>query len=66
MAGSVRAGAAADRASRARRHLGPAGRHPFAHAERLLGRPLEIRDVQELVRRYLAAFGPASARDMQA
>jgi hypothetical protein len=45
---------------------GRRGATPFAHAEQLLGRPLEVRDVQELVRRYLATFGPASARDMQA
>ncbi|MEU8229728.1 winged helix DNA-binding domain-containing protein [Actinoplanes sp. NPDC048967] len=45
---------------------GRRGATPFAQAEQLLGRPLEIRDVQDLVRRYLAAFGPASARDMQA
>ena len=40
---------------------------PFTDAERWLGRPLRKRpDRAELVRRYLAAFGPASVRDAEA
>ena len=39
---------------------------PFTDAERWIGKPLRKRpDRAELVRRYLAAFGPASVRDMQ-
>ena len=40
---------------------------PFTDAERWLGRPLRRRPTgAELVRRYLAAFGPASVRDAEA
>jgi Winged helix DNA-binding domain len=40
---------------------------PFTDAQRWLGRPLRKRpDRAELVRRYLAAFGPASVRDAEA
>jgi Winged helix DNA-binding domain len=40
---------------------------PFTDGERWLGRPLRKRpDRAELVRRYLAAFGPASVRDAEA
>lgn len=40
---------------------------PFTDAERWIGRPLRKRpDRAELVRRYLAAFGPASVRDAEA
>jgi winged helix DNA-binding protein len=38
----------------------------FALAEVYLGRPLSERPIRELILRYLAAFGPASVRDMQA
>lgn len=39
----------------------------FTDAERWIGRPLRRRpDRAELVRRYLAAFGPASVRDAEA
>ncbi|MGI5164836.1 winged helix DNA-binding domain-containing protein [Spirillospora sp. CA-253888] len=45
---------------------GTGGATPFALAEEWIGRPLE-RDPRpdELIRRYLAAFGPASVRDFQ-
>jgi hypothetical protein len=40
---------------------------PFTDAERWIGKPLRKRpDQAELVRRYLAAFGPASVRDAEA
>jgi Winged helix DNA-binding domain len=40
---------------------------PFTDAERWIGKPLRKRpDRAELVRRYLAAFGPASVQDAQA
>jgi hypothetical protein len=42
------------------------GATPFVLAEDYLGGSLAERPVQELVVRYLAAFGPASVRDMQA
>lgn len=45
---------------------GRRGPTPFVLAEHWLGRPLERRDVAELVVRYLRAYGPASVRDMQA
>ncbi|HEV2773693.1 MAG TPA: crosslink repair DNA glycosylase YcaQ family protein [Thermoleophilaceae bacterium] len=41
-------------------------RAPFTEAERWLGVPTEERpDHDGLVRRYLAAFGPASVRDAE-
>ena len=40
---------------------------PFTDAERWLGEPLrKSADREELVRRYLGAFGPATARDAEA
>ena len=40
---------------------------PFTDAERWLGQPLrKSADRKELVRRYLGAFGPATARDAEA
>ncbi len=40
---------------------------PFTDAERWVGKPLrKSADRKELVRRYLAAFGPAGARDAEA
>jgi hypothetical protein len=40
---------------------------PFTDAERWLGKPLrESADRKELVRRYLAAFGPATVKDAEA
>jgi hypothetical protein len=39
---------------------------PFALGEQWLGRPFETRDMRDLALRYLAGFGPASVRDMQA
>jgi hypothetical protein len=38
----------------------------YDHLERWLGRPVAELDVPDLVRRYLAAYGPASAADMTA
>jgi hypothetical protein len=45
---------------------GRRGPTPFVLAEPFLGRALTDRPVGELIVRYLAAFGPASVRDMQA
>jgi hypothetical protein len=45
---------------------GRRGPTPFVLAEPYLGRALAGRPVTELIMRYLAAFGPASIRDMQA
>jgi hypothetical protein len=42
------------------------GATPFALATEWLGRPLADPDPAQLVRRYLAGFGPATVRDMQA
>ena len=36
----------------------------YEHVERWVGSPLVEADVQDVVRRYLAAFGPASAADV--
>jgi len=36
----------------------------YAYADRYLGRPFVDADVEELVLRYLAAYGPATAADM--
>jgi hypothetical protein len=36
----------------------------YAYADRYLGRPFAEADVEELVLRYLAAYGPATAADM--
>jgi len=36
----------------------------YAYADRYLGRPFAEPDVEELVLRYLAAYGPATAADM--
>jgi hypothetical protein len=36
----------------------------YAYVDRYLGRPLVEADVEELVLRYLAAYGPATAADM--
>jgi Winged helix DNA-binding domain len=42
------------------------GRAPFVLAENWLGRPLAEPDPREMVRRYLAAFGPATPGDATA
>ena len=42
------------------------GATPFVLAEEWLGRPLErVPRMEQLIRRYLAAFGPATAADVQ-
>ena len=38
----------------------------YQHVDRWLGRPLVEPDVEEIVRRYLRAFGPATAADVTA
>lgn len=38
----------------------------YQHVDRWLGRPLREPDVEEIVRRYLRAFGPATAADVTA
>ncbi|WP_017595280.1 winged helix DNA-binding domain-containing protein [Nocardiopsis potens] len=46
---------------------GRSGRTPFTLAEEWTGAPMEPgRPVADLIRRYLAAFGPASVRDFHA
>ncbi|GAA4385869.1 winged helix DNA-binding domain-containing protein [Actinomadura verrucosospora] len=41
------------------------GATPFALAEEWIGRPLSPESPERLIRRYLAAFGPASVKDFQ-
>lgn len=43
---------------------GHRGKITCVHADTVLGEPLDA-DVEEMVRRYLAAFGPASVKDVQ-
>jgi hypothetical protein len=38
----------------------------YQYADRWLGRPFAELDIEELVRRYLAAYGPATAADVTA
>jgi len=44
---------------------GRSGAPTWALAEGWLGRPFEAVDIEEVVRRYLGAFGPASVMDVQ-
>lgn len=41
------------------------GATPFALAEDWIGKPLQAAEPERLIRRYLAAFGPASVKDFQ-
>ena len=45
---------------------GHSGQAKVTSAEHWLGRPLAAMAIEELVHRYLGAFGPASVRDVQA
>lgn len=45
---------------------GRSGRTTYALAEEWLGAPLKAYDLRDVIRRYLAAFGPATVADVQA